>query len=80
VFASLTATIFLSKVTLSSINTSGEKAYSVFIFLYPVVMAITFIAMIISMLTKIREHRYYKILFFIEIVYYVVFIIIISSV
>ena len=78
IVVSVIGAVYISKVTISGIHSSGEKGYSVFIFLYPVIMAITFIAIIISMLTKIQELRYYKILFFIEIVYYIVFIVIMS--
>ena len=80
VLGSVIATIFLSIVTVSSIKSSGEKGYSVFIFLYPIIIIITLFAMIISILTKKSESQFYKLLLFIQVVYYIVFIIIISSI
>ena len=73
------STFFVSKITISGINTSGEKSYLVFIILYPITFAIAIIAMLISYLIKAKEFKFYKMLLIIEFIYYVVFIAIMSK-
>lgn len=79
IFIIIVSTFYVSKITISGIDSSGEKGYLVFLILYPITFVITIIAMLISFFIKSLELMRYKILLICQFIYYVLFLAIMAK-